>query len=218
MLENYLAATGKTLEQAKPSLIVQRGERLRQELATYELTDNFLDPIADDLRNDLIGWRTAHNMMVGLDPVLDAFDLAMLGPDSRPALMPPEEIREKLWQADAAGLLEEGDAEIVDEAIALAPTSPDASDRRTLWSIEVVRNLFSESMGIALNPFNSDAQASGLIIASGFKAMCGSINHAKYIVENREWILSRLGSTPTWRDLIERLADRLGNITPYQPN
>lgn len=215
LLENYLAATGEALDQAKPSLIVQRGERLRQELTGYENPNSFLDPIADDLRNDLIGWRTAHNLMVGLDPVLNAADLAMLGPDSQPALIPPDEIKEKVRLADEAGLIAEGDAQIVAEGIALAPTPPDINDRRTLWSTEVIRNLFSESMGIALNPFNPDAQASGLIIASGIRAACGSIDHAKYIVENREWILDRLGSTPTWRELIERLADRLEAITPY---
>lgn len=217
LLQNYLAATGDALEQAKPSLIVQRGERLRQELTAYENPDSFLDPIADDLRNDLIGWRTAHNMMVGLDPVLNAADLAMLGPDSQPALIPPDEITEKVRQADEAGLIETGDAEIVIEGIALAPMPPDLNDRRTIWSVEVIRNLFSESIGIALNPSNADAQASGLIIVSGFRAACGSIDHAKYIVENREWILDRLGSTPTWRELIGILASRLEAITPFDP-
>ncbi|MCL4673363.1 MAG: hypothetical protein KJZ64_10600 [Sphingomonadaceae bacterium] len=217
LLENYLAATGEGLDDAKPSLIVQRGERLRQELTGCENPDSFIYPIADDLRNDLMGWRTAHNMMVGLDPVLNAADLAMLGPDRQPALIPPDEIEEKVEKADQAGLIETGDAEIIAEGIALAPASPDINDRRTIWSVEVIRNLFSESMGIALNPLNADAQASGIILMSGFRAVCGSIDHAKFIVENRDWILDRLGSTPTWRDLIDGLVERLETITPFDP-
>jgi hypothetical protein len=217
-LENYLAATGDTITDAKPSLIVQRGERLRQELAAYDNPDSFLDPLADDLLLDLKGWLTAHNMMVGLDPVLNASDLAMLGPDRQPELIPPAEIRQKVEQADEADLLEEGVADTVIEATNLAPEVPDANNRRTIWSIEVVRNLIIESIGIALNPFNVEAQAAAFNAVTGFKAFCGSIEHAKYIVENRDWILKRLGSTPTLRGLIERLADRLEAITPFVPN
>jgi hypothetical protein len=215
LLENYLAAAGEVLNDANPSLIVQRGERLRQELAGYDKPDSLLAPLADDLLLDLKGWLTAHNMMVGLDPVLNAADLAMLGPDRQPALIPPSEIREKVQQADDADILDEGVAEIVLESADLAPTIPDATDRRTLWSVEVARNLIWESIGIALNPSNAEAQAAAMISVSGIRAFCGSITHAKYIIENREWILSRLGSTPTLRDLITRLADRLEEVTPY---
>ncbi len=217
LLENYLAATGNSLAEAKPSLIVQRGERLRQELAGYEKPDSFLDPLADDLLIDLKGWLTAHNMMVGLDPVLNSADLAMLGPDRQPALIPPDEIREKVQQADDADILDIGVAETVIEATYLAPIVPDANDRRTLWSIEVARNLIIESVGIALNPTNEEAQAAAHISVAGVRAICGSLEHSKYIVENREWILNRLGSTPTLKELIERLADRLEKITAFAP-
>jgi hypothetical protein len=175
-LENYLAATGDTIADAKPSLIVQRGERLRQELAAYDNPDSFLDPLADDFLLDLKGWLTAHNMMVGLDPVLNASDLAMLGPDRQPELIPPAEIRQKVEQADEADLLEEGVTDTVIEATNLAPEVPDANNRRTIWSVEVVRNLIIESIGIALNPFNVEAQAAAFNAVTGFKAFLAQSN------------------------------------------
>jgi hypothetical protein len=218
LFQNYIDAAGDGLESAKPSLAVQRGERLRQELARYESADHMLSPIADDLLLDVKGWQTAHNMWVGLDPVLMAMDVAMLGPDRQPALIPPEEIREKVQQADDAELLAEGVAEIVTEAANLAPEVPDANNRRTLWSVEVARNLFIEVICIALNPSNAEAQTAVFNAKAGVRALCGSIEHAKYIVEHREWILQNLGSTPTLRELIERLADRLERVTPFKPN
>jgi hypothetical protein len=121
-LENYLAAIGPSIEDTKPSLLVQRGEKLRQELAAYAAPDTLLYPIAEDILVDLKGWQSSHNIMVGLDPVLMAIDTAMLGPDRRPALIPPDEIKQFARDAQEADLLAEGTEEIIIEAADLAPT------------------------------------------------------------------------------------------------
>jgi hypothetical protein len=54
-LENYLVAIGPSIEDTKPSLLVQRGEKLRQALAAYAAPDTLLDPIADDILVDMKG-------------------------------------------------------------------------------------------------------------------------------------------------------------------
>jgi hypothetical protein len=44
ILTAYIAAAGETLEEMRPSLFVQKGERLRQELTRYEGADTDLPP------------------------------------------------------------------------------------------------------------------------------------------------------------------------------
>jgi hypothetical protein len=225
-LENYLEAAGENVEAVKPSLLVQRGERLRQELARYDAPDHMLPPVADDLLLDGKGWQSAHNMLVGLDPVLMASDTAMLGPDRQPTLIAPNEIREKTHEADEAGILAEGVVEIIDETVDLAPIVPDPDDRRTIFSTEMVQNLFIEAFAIALNqPGTACAVvAIGAVLSSGPVAgvvgsisMMGTIKAAEYLVTHRQWILSRFGNTPTWQALITKLADWLEKVTPFKP-
>ena len=168
LLGNYLEAAGDNLEAMKPSLFVQRGERLRQELARYDVFDNMLPPVADELLLDGKGWQSAHNMAVGLDPVLNASDTAMLGPDRRPILIAPSEIREKAREAEDLEMLANGVIDIIEEAADLAPATPDPSDRRTIWSTEMVRNLLIETFALALNhPYvASSTMVAGAILTS----------------------------------------------------
>jgi hypothetical protein len=226
-LENYLAAIGLSIEDTKPSLLVQRGEKLRQELAAYAVPDTLLDPIADDILVDLRGWQSSHNMMVGLDPVLMAIDTAMLGPDRRPALIPPDEIKQFVHDAAQADLLAEGTEEILVEAADLAPAVPDPNDRRTNASIEMVRNLCIETFSIVLNyPIKSAVAAtviSGIvspILVGGVAApisILSSIKAAEYLVAHRLWIEEKMGNTPTWQALFLKVADWLEKATPFKP-
>jgi hypothetical protein len=225
-LENYLAAIGPSIEGTKPSLLVQRGEKLRQELAAYAAPDTLLDPIADDILVDLRGWQSSHNMMVGLDPVLIAIDTAMLGPDRRPALIPPEEIKQFVHDAQEADLLAEGTEEIIIEAADLAPTVPDPNDRRTNASIEMVRNLCIEAVSIVLNNPKISVAAITVSLAASSNAVAAtiggisimsSIKAAEYLVAHRQWIEDRMGNTPTWQTLFLRVADWLEKYTPFKP-
>ena len=224
LLTNYLAAAGENLESTKPSLLVQRGERLRQELARYEVPDHMLPPVADDLLLDLKGWQSAHNMMVGLDPVLVGMDTAILGPDRQPSLIPPDEIRQKSEAADQAGILADEVVEVLIEAANLAPEVPEPGNRLTVLSNEMMRNLFIEAFSIALN--HPGKTAGGVVAGSaifaafgasglGAVSVMGSIKAAEYLVNHRDWIIDRLGNTPTWQALIAKLADWLEEVTPF---
>jgi hypothetical protein len=225
LFENYLDTAGGTLEDLKPSLCVQRGERLRQELAAYGNPDSFLDPVADDLLLDMKGWQTAHNMMVGLDPVLMAMDTAMLGPDRRPLLIAPDEIREKLHEANDAGLLAQGVIAVLDEAIQLAPLVPDPLNRRTIWTTEMFRNLVIEAAGTVLNnKFAASATLSAVVLSGGsliaggvtFSTAMGAVKAAELLVVHRAWLEERLGDNQAWRELFQHVADWLETITPFR--
>jgi hypothetical protein len=225
-LENYLDAIGPSIEGAKPSLLVLRGEKLRQELAAYAAPDTLLDPIADDILVDLKGWQSSHNMMVGLDPTLMAIDTALLGPDRRPALMPPDEIKQFARDAQEADLLAEGTEEIIIEAADLAPAIPGPNDRRTNASIEMVRNLCIETVSIVLNyPIKSalaTAVISGVvspIFVGGMAtpiSIMSSIKAAEYLVGHREWIEKRMGNWSTWQTLFIKVAAWLEKATPFK--
>jgi hypothetical protein len=220
--ENYLAAGGDALADMRPSLFVQRGEKLRQEIAAYENDnrDSFLEPIADDLLIDLKGWRSAHNMVVGLDPVLMRLDTAMLGPDVRSALIPPTELRTFVADADEANILDEGVREIVDEAISLAPAIPDASDRRTVWSVESVQNLVIEAFSVALQHPGKVAAGAAFTAVVGVPVAAsvfgGALVCAKFLIKHRHWIETKLNDTPTWKSLFVQLCDKMEQVTPFK--
>jgi hypothetical protein len=212
--ENYLSAGGETLADLRPSLFVQRGEKLRQEIAAYESgqQDSFLEPIADDLLIDLKGWRSAHNMTVGLDPLLMRLDTAMLGPDVKPALIAPAELHAFVAEADEADILDEGVREIVDEAIDLAPAIPDANDRRTVWSVESVQNLVIEAFSVALNhPVKVAVGVSAVAVGASLGVGVGLgelVGAAGFLLAKRKWVETKLNNAPTWKALFIQLCNK----------
>jgi hypothetical protein len=204
MLEAYLEAAGDGIETMRPSLFVQRGERLRQELAGYARPDTMLAPLADAVLLDGQSWRSAHNMAVGLDPVLMALDTAQRGPDLQPAPLEPVEIRTLARAADAAGALVEGVAAVVIEAADLAPAVPDPADRRTRWSSDTAQNLVIEAFAVALNyPLTTITGIAtfGALGWAGAAVFGGALGAAKFLISHRLWIETRLGDSPTWQSL-----------------
>ncbi len=221
LLENYLAAAGEAVEDIRASLMVQRGEKLRQEIAALATPDSLLDPLADDILVDLKGWQSAHNMTVGLDPVLIALDASMLGPDVKPALISPDELRMLARDADHEGVTEAGVLAVLEEAADLAPTTPDPTDRRTIWSVETGKNLVIEAMSVALNhPVKTvvGVAAVGLIVPtmSAFDQAQMFAFATVFLLKNRNFIESKLGNTPTWKSLFIQLCDRIEKAAPFK--
>lgn len=221
LLDNYLAAAGETLDTIRPSLFVQRGERLRQELAAYADPDNDLPPLTSAMLADFRGWQSAHNMVVGLDPALMAMDMAQAGPDAVPTPIPPEEVRMITRHADADGVLEDGVREIVEEAANNAPNPPVPGDRRTVWSTETARNLVIEAFAVALNhPGKSigvTVMGGVAVTTFGASVVFGAWPAACFLMKHRDWIESRLGNSPTWRALFLDLTDWIEKNTPIKP-
>lgn len=222
-LENYLDAAGAGLDNVRASLLVQRGERLRQELLAYQSAETLLPPISDDILLDLRAWQSAHNMFVGLDPALMARDTAQFGPDNRTANVPPHEIKQVALEADVAGLLAARVADVIVEATELAPDSPDPFNRRTVWSFETGRNLIIEVFNLALkHPIKSVSAGFGLgvvmqplgVVGALGSVAVGAMPAAEFLLSHREWIETRLGDTPTWRALFADLCDWLDRNTP----
>lgn len=217
LLENYINSIGQSLEEIKPSMAVQRGEKLRQELAAYDRLDNMLAPISDEILLDLKGWQSAHNMMVGLQPKLNDLDTSMLGPDKQPELFPPDDLRKLASDADEAELLEDGTLDVLQETADLAPAIPDHNNRRTIWSVETSKNLIIEAFAIAINNLPAAGAITLGVGTAGFAATGTAVAAAYYLVKYRDWIETRLGNSPTWKSLFITLCDKLEKITPFEP-
>lgn len=80
-LLSYRDALGSTIDTMRPALVILRGEALRQELRTrqHEDADNHLPPITAIALLSLQMVVVAHNLLVGLDPILARLDQAAIG-------------------------------------------------------------------------------------------------------------------------------------------
>jgi hypothetical protein len=149
LLDRYVAALGESIETSRPGLFVQRGERLRQKLAS-RLADgeaSVFGPLPDQVRDALLGWQSAHNAFVGLDSALAKRDSALFGPDAKRTLVGPDDIRAIAASAQQADILQPGSRETLNEAADIAPSPPDPEDRRSRWSSETAKNFGRQTIG-----------------------------------------------------------------------
>ncbi|MEL7318366.1 MAG: hypothetical protein AAFN04_06970, partial [Pseudomonadota bacterium] len=210
MLTAYIAAAGDNVEAMRPSVFVQKGERLRQESARYEDPDNFLPPLPDGIELDLKSLVKAHNMVVGLDPHLLDIDTAQTGPDDVIGDVTKPEMQGFASEAREEEILREDTADDLVEAVDLTPDGSDASDRRFRWSASSCKNLVIEAFAVALNRPGKAALATGATALIGPGILFGNaLNTAKFLVERRKWIEEKLGrQAPTWKALFSDLCDK----------
>ncbi len=210
MLTAYIAAAGESVETMRPSVFVQKGERLRQESARYEDPDNFLPPLPDGIELDLKSLVKAHNMVVGLDPHLLDIDTAQTGPDDVIGEVTKPEMQGFANEAREQEILRTDAADDLVEAVDLTPDGADASDRRFRWSASSCKNLVIEAFAVALNRPGKAALATGAAALIGPGLIFGNaLNTAKFLVERRKWIEEKLGRhAPTWKALFSDLCDK----------
>ena len=215
LLENFVEALGERNEEQRPSLLVQRGNRLDVEYRAYNDPAHLLSPLADDVLLDLGSLVSAIHMHVMSEPVLRDRATAMLGPDAKPVLIAPDEIKLVVQEADERGILADGVREIVEEAADIAPAVPDPENRFTIWSTETLTNLIIEAFTIALRHPIETAIVGGvaIILPTGLD-LCTAVVAAGYLLHRRAWVESRLGNSPTWKALFIELCNRMDKFIP----
>lgn len=215
LLENFVEALGDRNEDQRPSLLVQRGNRLDVEYRAYGDPAHLLSPLADDVLLDLGSLVSAIHMHVMSEPVLRDRATAMLGPDAKPVLIAPDEIKLAVQEADDRGILADGVREVVEEAADIAPAVPDPENRFTIWSTETLTNLIIEAFTIALRHPIETAIVGGVasILPTGLD-LGTAVVAAGYLLHRREWVESRLGNSPTWKALFIELCNRMGKFIP----
>lgn len=194
---------------------MQRGNRLDVEYKAYSDPSNFLTPLADDVLLDLGSLVSSVHMHVMSEPVLRDRAIAMLGPDAKPVLIAPDEIKHVVEEADEQGILADGVREVVEEAADMAPDVPDPENRFTIWSTETVTNLIIEAFTIALRHPVEAAIVGGVatVLPTGLD-LGTAVVASGYLIHRRDWIESRLGNSPTWKALFIDLCNRMGKIIP----
>lgn len=211
ILRSYIEAAGDSIETMRPSMFVQKGERLRQELARYDDPATDLPPLPDSILNDLRSVSKAHNMVVGLDPMLLELDTAQLPPDDVIGDVTKPEMQDFAAAAREADILADETAETLVEAVQLTPDGSDASDRRFRWSAASCKNMVIEAFAIALNNPGKTTALAAAGYALGPGLMVGNMLACSlFLVNRRKWIEEKLGrQAPTWKALFSDLCDRL---------
>lgn len=212
LLDNYLNSIGESLDEIKPSMAVQRGEKLRQEILAYDKADNMLPPISDEMLLDLKAWETSHNMMVAFQPKLNDLDRAILGPDRQPAPFTPSDLNTLTSDAEDLELLKEGTREILEETAFLAPVEFDPNNRRSLWTSVTTMNFIKETAAITLN----NPSKLLTVAAIGKSAWSDPVNAAKLLVEHRHWLEEKFANYPTMQSVIRNICDKFENETPFE--
>lgn len=199
LLDRYLEAMGETIEGVRPGLFVQRGERLRQALTSRIADGNTSNygPLPDQVRDGLKGWQSAHNAFVGLDAKLARIDSALYGPDARRSIVPPDEIRAVAKSADEAAILQPGGREALEGAAAIAPTPPDADDRRSRLSSETAKNFGRKVLSVLW-----------------FGIQGGTVSYAigHWVVANAAWFRTWFADDPATLAVVERILDLLSKL------
>lgn len=215
LLENFVEALGDRNEDQRPSLLVQRGNRLDVEYKAYSDPAHLLSPLADDVLLDLGSLVSAIHMHVMSEQVLRDRATAMLGPDAKPVLIAPDEIKLAVQEADDRGILADGVREVVEEAADIAPAVPDPENRFTIWSTETLTNLIIEAFTIALRHPIETAIVGGVasILPTGLD-LGTAVVAAGYLLHRRKWVESRLGNSPTWKALFIELCNRMDKFMP----
>ena len=207
LADRLLKALGSEAGEMRTSLVVQRGERIRQLAETYEnLSPTSLHEKVDEfVFNQLKATRDALNMVVGLDPVLDTLDRARLGPDVEMAMVSPSEVKEQFEDLADQKIVTEETREFVEEAVDLAPAVPDPENRqsRTVdlvaqnfvrYSIEIISAYPEQSAWVAAGTGVIAAATLGLTTTGGGMVLVWAL--AKTILKHEEKFRSYIGNSP----------------------
>lgn len=92
----FSESLGESIEQLDPDLLIPRGDGLRRDLTAYSDKSDFsnLTPVADDLLLALGKLIADYNNYVSFDSELARRDEALLGPDARKKMVPPQRDKE----------------------------------------------------------------------------------------------------------------------------
>jgi hypothetical protein len=199
LFDRYIESLGETIEAARPGQLVQRGERLRQALAS-RIADGAASnygPLPDQVRDGLRGWQSAHNAFVGLDPKLARIDSALYGPDARRIIVPPDEIRAIAKSADEAAILQPGGRNALEETAAIGPVPPDADDRRSRLSSETAKNFGRKVLSV---------------LWFGFKSGTAGYALGHWVLANADWFRTWFADDPATLAVVERILDLLSKL------
>lgn len=201
---------GESVEDVDPDLLIPRGDGLRRDLIAYERRDELsnLPPIPDKLLLDLGKLVANYNNYVSYDPELANRDEALLGPDARKKLVPPEEGQRAVAEAVRLRAAVQEVVDVLGEEARVAPAIPDAESRQSRRYSEGAKNFARIAIGRAIDYANISLKvgaATGGVVVSGYHA-------AQWVIANESWLLKYFSQNPTMTAVIEKLIQVLHSL------
>lgn len=205
-LVRYKESLGASISEIRPSLVIARGEALRQELRFYEREDpaSFLSPIPEPVLLSVKEVVSGHNLMVGMDGALERRDLAILGPDVRRVQVNPQELKIVVDHGTRAGLLTPEARDALETVRLNAPSEPDVGDRRSRSLTEAARNLARKAFDAVWRQKKAILASAGTVLA--LHQIGG------YLLRNEQTWLNWFADNPTMLATIRNLMDFLKTL------
>jgi hypothetical protein len=209
-LQRYIEAIGETVEQCRPGLIIQRGDRVvgladaYADAARIADEDSLLPPLPPAILLELATMPKAHNAMVAFDPALARRELMLGGPRSLHNLVPPREIRAIAESSVKAAMITKEAEQILLEVADGAPRIPDPLNRISVRSSETAKNLPRAVIEILWKHKGKI----GLGIVGGWNA-------AQWLLEHEQWLLKTFADHPSMLAIIKQLEVML-KVMPFK--
>jgi len=220
VVDGYIEAIGGKVEDMRPSLLVQRGERLRRFISIYEtLEPHSLYQQVDEFEFEALqALRDAHNSVVGLDGFLDGLDRARLGPDQRSQLVAPAELQSAVGQLARRAVIDADAQSFIADAIELAPIAPDLESRQSRQVDGIAQNLMRYAVEFIVTYPQESAWVTAfsgvsvMVLLGPFAALAGvagsiatAYHLGRNILANKDFYRSAAGSSPANRENFERV-------------
>lgn len=195
------AALGETPRDARPGLLMPRGDALRRRLSAEDDQDRLTDlpPMSESVKLALANLVSAYNVYVSLDPELAKRDEARLGPDALRTLVPPDEgirVSRSALQLEAATPRA---VEALAEEAKVAPSVPDPNIRASRRNSETVKNfaraLLAKALAFGRSVWRVGKVAAvtvGSVSAIGYSVA----KAAQWALANEAWLIQTFPNGP----------------------
>lgn len=232
-VKNYQVSLGDAPQQENIDFVIPRGDGLRMTLEAQNNIDDISDipPISDKFKLALNMLVKAHNAYVSFDPVLAKRDRALLGPDAKMNLISPEVGMAVIEDAVVSGIAKEEVAEALGEEAKVAPTIPDAENRKSRRISEGVKNFARKVVAdvwgwVKKQVVNNKGKVTiGVAGAAGSAVIAGaatvgigagvasiavtSYTVGKWMLKNEEWFLEHFSNEPKTLQIIKYIYELL---------
>ncbi|MEO9600094.1 hypothetical protein [Parasphingorhabdus sp.] len=194
----YLDALGGDINSIQPSLVVQRGQTLRDKLAEQlnPNPDPMTMPLSGDLLLDLKAWQSAHNMMVLMDPELEKRDKALYGPDQITVVIALEKIKQVVIEANSQNVIDQSAQDALVDATGSAESEIEEWGRLYRLASESLKNLVKAIVQWCWKHKGKISAATSGSLYAG----------AAWIQRNAKWLLEVFADNPNMIEWIQYIS------------
>ncbi len=203
-LDQYLAAMGNDLSGIEPNMVVLYGQAIRDILTAQEVIknktaddDGYIPPLASDIILELQMFRSAHNLMVVMDPELEKRDKALYGSNYQSVEISLTVIQQVIVEAGQSNIVDQNVQEAISDAAESAKTESEPQGQRYRFALESLRNVVK---GVAAWAWKHK----GPITAGS----CGLYAAAQWVKSHQQWLLEVFADNPAMIEWVNKIASQ----------